>query len=310
MLKILIFFSLFLGFFLLFREVRLLETAVRLLRRTQAGMDMSARQRSLEGRKQLLKLQEGHSLLNRLEKKLYYSGLKWRFPNLTVELWLAGNLAVAAFLFLSLTAVLGMFRALAVLLVLGVLEEAFLRYLRLLNLRVVDEDMMKLLDFLGNYSIVAGEVTGVFRQIGRYMREPVRTALEQCCFETQVTGEPGPALLSMAEKVEHPKFQELARNLEISIRYCADLTALVNGSRRSVREHLRTSRERRGMLREAAVNMLLLLVMSVAVLLTVGHLIDVPMRALLWDTVPGKLGLALLVLIFLLFLGQVQRVHG
>lgn len=79
------------------------------------------------------------------------------------------------------------------------------------------------------------------------------------------------ALLSMAERVEHPKFKELARNMEVSVRYCADFSALVNGSRRSLREYLRVAQERRSMLREGAVNLALLAGMSAVVLLIVGR---------------------------------------
>lgn len=128
--------------------------------------------------------------------------------------------------------------------------------------------------------------------------------------EAQVTGDTGTALLSMADKVEHPKFQELARNMEISVRYCADLTALVSSSRRSMREHLRIAQERKAMLREAIVNMALLLVMSMAVLLTVGHLINLSFQELVWGTIPGRIGLGALGAIFLLFWIQLQRVHS
>lgn len=78
------------------------------------------------------------------------------------------------------------------------------------------------------------------------------------------------ALLAMAERIEHPKFKELARNMEVSVRYCADFSVLVNSSRRSLREYLRVAQERRGMLREGAINLALLAGMSVVVLLIVG----------------------------------------
>ncbi len=93
--------------------------------------------------------------------------------------------------------------------------------------------------------------------------------------------------------MEHPKFKELARNLEISIRYMADLTTLVDSSRRSVREYLRTEEERKGMLREAAINMGLLAAMSVFALMTVDRLIDVSVWKIVTDTLPGHLALGI-----------------
>lgn len=309
MLKVVIFSCLFVSFYQLFYQGRILAWISGVLKKTQTDMDLAARQRGLENRRQLMELQANHSLWFRLEQLLYYSGIKQRFPSMSAEIWVAGELTLMGVLFLIITAFGGIRVALPAIAAVMAAETVLLRYLRARNLRMVNDNLMKLLDFLGNYSITAAEVTSTLDQVSRYMEEPVKTALEECCLEAQVTGDTGTALLSMADKVEHPKFQELARNMEISIRYCADLTALVNSSRRSLREHLRIAQERKAMLREAVVNMSLLLAMSLAVLLTVGHLINLSLRDLVWGTVPGRIGLGALGVIFLLFWAQLQRVH-
>ena len=310
MLKVIIFGCLFGGFYLLFYQGRILAWISRILKKTQTDMDLAARQRGLENRRQLLELQENHSLWFRLEQMLYYSGIRQRFPAMSAEIWVAGELAAMGTLFLVTLTFGGIKAALLIVAAVTAAETVILRYLRARNLRAVNDNLMKLLDFLGNYSITASEVTGTLDQVSRYMEEPIKTALEECYMEAQVTGDTGTALLSMADKVEHPKFQELARNMEISIRYCADFTALVSSSRRSLREHLRIAQERKAMLREAIVNMSLLLVMSLAVLLTVGHLINLTFRELVWGTVPGRIGVGALGVIFLLFWAQLQRVHS
>ncbi len=306
-LYIFLFLLLFHSFLLFFCEINVLRQLSELLKRTRSEMDAASRQRTLAGRKQLLQLQQKHSFLFSLEQQLQYSGLKLRFPKLTVEWWIAGNLAVGSGVFLTLLLLFGWLPALAGVAFLAVGERLMLQGMRSANLRSVNNDLVKLLDFLGNYSITAAEATSVFSQVSRYLEEPLRSALDACCYEAQTTGDAGLALLSMAEKIEHPKFKELARNLEISIRYCADFSALVNSSRRSMREYLRVSRERRGMLREAVVNMVLLLGMSLAVLLTVGHLTDSSLRELLVGTLPGRAVCGILLVIFCLLGGQLHR---
>lgn len=296
-------------FLLLFSEIRVVQQFSALLKRTRADMDAASRQRTLAGRKQLMELEQKHTVLFFLERQLQYSGLKLRFPKLTVEWWTAGNAMVAASVFLLLL-FFGLWYAVAGVILMAVGEVLMLRILRTVNLHRVNNSLMKLLDFLGNYSISSSEATSVFSQVARYMEEPLRSALDTCCYESQTTGDAGLALLSMAEKIEHPKFKELARNMEISIRYCADFSALVNSSRRSMREYLRVSQERRGMLREAAVNMVLLLGMSVIVLMTVGHLTDRTLWELLWGTLPGKAGCGILLGIFGLFGGQLHRAQS
>ena len=272
-------------------------------------MDERTRKRSLEDRKKLMQLQSRHTWWNAMERELNYTGIRLRFPNLTVELWIVCNLAagacLAALLFSQaslLTGCVGLFAFFGV-------EKVIFRWMRTANLKKVNGHLMKLLDFLGNYSITAGEITGILQQVSRYMEEPLKGALESCCYEAQLTGDTGLALLSMAEKIEHPKFKELARNMEVSIRYCADLTALVAGSKRSLREYLRVTQERKGMLQEALINMVLLLVLSLVILAAVGSLVQVPIAQLLLESLPGRVGLCILGVICVLFVGQFRRVN-
>lgn len=302
-----IFLLLFLGFFLLFHEMRALERVAGALKRTREGMEAAARQRRLADRQQLAALEEKHSFWRLLEQQLQYSGIRNRFPQITAEWWIAGNAAAGAFIFVVFGMTGGVKAAAAVLGLFGAAEWYGIKKLRQLNLRRTERNLTKLLDFLGNYSVTSGEITGIFRQISRYLEEPLRSALDICCQQAATTGDTEMALGLMAERVEHPKFKELVRNMEVSIRYCADFTALVDSSRRSLRESLSFSGERRGMVREAMINLILLGGMSVAVLFIVERLTGTDMRRLLTETWPGRLGIGILLLIFLWFRSSLEN---
>lgn len=297
------------GFGLLFQQENMSGRMNALISRTKWGIDEAARRRALEGRRKLQLLTDGDTLWTRLERWLYYTGIKLRFPGVTAEMWLAVHLAALAGITVLGSILGGMRVAIALVMTVGIAEALVMNRLRTRNLKLVNEHMMKLLDFLGNYSITSGEVTSIFFQVSRYMENPIKTVLEACYYEAQTTGDAGLALLGMAEKIEHPKFKELACNMEISLRYCADFTALVTGSRRSLREYLKSARERNGMLREALISMLLLLGMSVAILCAVSYLVQVPVFGLLFRTVPGGIGVAVLVVIGLMFVSQLSKVH-
>lgn len=304
-----IFVMLLTGFLLLFQKIRLLETLEQFFKKTQFEMDGAARRRGLEDRKKLMQLQSRHTWWTALERELNYTGIRLRFPNLTAEMWIAGNLIAGAFVAVLLFAQAGLLAGAIGPLILFGGELAVLRGMRAANLRRVNGHLMKLLDFLGNYSITAGEITGILQQVSRYMEDPLKSALEACCYEAQFTGDTGLALLSMAEKIEHPKFKELARNMEVSIRYCANLTALVAGSKRSLREYLRVTQERKGMLQESLINMGLLMGLSLVILAVVGSLVQIPLSRLLLETLPGRIGLCVLAVICVLFIGQFRRVN-
>ena len=247
--------------FLLFCKIRWLESVKRLLRRTQAGLEDAARQRAGQPTK-LLQMQTEHSFLIFLEQELNYSGLRIRFPFLALEMWITGNAVLTAVIFLGACfAANSVMPAAGVLLIFYFAEYLAILLCRAKTMRSVNDNLLKFLDFLGNYS---GEPRHV-HQISKYMEEPLRSVLEEFYYEAGLTGDINLALLSMAEKVEHPKFKEMARNLEISIRYCADFTAFVNSTRKNVREYLRSVEERKGMLREGMVNMMLLWVVRICV---------------------------------------------
>lgn len=303
-----IFCLIFTGFLLLFGRIRWVETAKRLLSRTKKGMDQSARLRVLENRHKLQELQRNNTWICRAEEFLCYCGMRRRFPACTPEKWIVGNLLGMTVIFGVLLGSSGKFQvALLGIMICGAMEYLFLSTLRAEELRVTNENLLKCLNFLGNYSLTAGEITMVLGQVSRYVEEPLKGALEECAYEAQTTGDSSLALLSMAERIEHPKIKELARNLEISIRYMADLTTLVDSSRRSAREYLRMEEERKGMLREAGINMAVLLGMSVFALLTVDRLIDVSVWKIVSGTLPGHLAVGVYGLILFLFL---RKLYG
>ena len=280
----------------------------RMMRRTFDTMDAAARQRVHENRQLLIDFQERTGFLYRIEQRLMYCGLTGKYRWLTSEVWILINLMVSgAGYFLTLIFSRNFLIALSVLVVIQIVRYLLESYLMGKNYRAVNDNLMKFLDFLGNYSITAGEVTGILKQISKYMEEPLRSVLDECYYEAQTSGDSGLALLAMAEKIEHPRFKELVRNMEISIRYSADFTALVRSSRRSVREHMRTRQERKTMVKEALVNMLILAAMSIVILIAVEQLIGTSMQEILFYTWPGRISVTIILVIFMLLYHQIRN---
>lgn len=305
--KIIIIILLFTGFVMLFAWMKKMRILSKVMTDTKENLRDAAEKRANINRQKLRDLDNGSSFWKKLEENLCYSGIKSKFTFLTAEVFIAVNICLAALLFVIFLAYSGVAAATAAVAVFVVSEVLAFRTARMKLTKSVNENLMKFLDFLGSYSITSGELTAVLGQIGRYMDEPLKTVLEECCYEAQTTGDTGTALLAMAEKIEHPQFKELVRNMEINIRYCADFSVLVSGSRRGMRDYMRTAQERRGMLREAAINMALLLIMSVFSLIIVDGLIDDSIWHILLYSIPGHVSLAIMVLVICLFAGQIMK---
>lgn len=298
-----------LGFGVLFYRFSVFSRWKLFLQKTKSDMEDATRMRMLEQRKELAELVKKESFWYWLERELYYSGLRRRIPKLTPE-WFLAFQCVLTLVFLVIGSSVGGVPGAVLSWIFGMaVQYLVLNLLKMDELRKVNDNLLKLLDFLGNYSITSGEISSVFLQISKYLEEPLKSVLEGCCYEARTTGDIRAALLSMEEKIEHPQFKELVRNMEITERYCADFTILVNSSRRSMREYLRLRGERKSMIREAMINMLLLLGLSFFSLLTADSLIDRSIWEILFLTWPGRFGLFVLAMIFLLFGRQVLRMN-
>lgn len=305
-----LFLTLWIAFFLLFYRFGKLRVLKEFLQRTKAGMEEAARRRLLNSRSNLLRLKENEGIWFWLEKQLVYSGLKRRFSFLRAEGFLLMTIAAGSVLFLTFCAAAGLGAGVLAAAVFFTAEFLVITVGKAAEMHAVNENLLKFLDFLGNYSVTAGDIIGIFGQIGKYMEEPIRSALEECSVEAQTTGDVGMALLSMADKIEHPQFKELVRNIEVSCRYSADFTVLVSFSRRSMREYLKSGRERKSLLREAGINLLLLLGMSVFALVTVNGLLEMSVWTVLTATWPGRAALGVVGVILLLFGIQIYKLEG
>jgi len=249
------------------------------------------------------------TMTRKLDAMLLYSGLNVRLPFLTTENWILIQLLVAG----GVVIVIGLCRiafwiGILIIMLFIVLQYVLVSALIAKNDKAVDENLLKFLDFLGNYSITSGEITSVLYQISGYLDEPLRSALENCYFEAQTLGDTNAALLGMTQKIRHPKFGEVIRNIEVTMRYSADFTILVSQSRRSVREHMRMRQERKSLAKEAWVNMMILGAMTMVIFMTVENLVDVSIETVLFETWIGRGCIMGIGVILLLFYRQVRAI--
>lgn len=275
--------------------------------RAYDSLEAAAARRVRDNRNSLQLFHSKKGFWQRMEQRLLYSGIGSRFPFLTAEIWVVANLAAGAgAYFLALLAGAAWPVALMAAGGLWLLVWLAVNWGMERNYNATDENLLKLLDFLGNYSITSGEITAVLSQVSSYVGEPLRGVLDACYYEAQTSGDTSIALLAMAEKIQHPKFRELARNLEISLRYAADLTVLVSQSRRSLREYTRMRQERKALAREAWINMLILGAMTAVILKALESLVGIPLGEILLHTLPGMAALTVIAVILLLFYRQVR----
>ena len=306
--NVILYLELLFSFCLLFRWIQKESIIHNVVHKAYENLEQAAKKRIADNRTGMLLLRKRKGLVHRLEKQLLYSGMTRRFSHLTPELWIVLHLAICAIIYTMATVCIGTWWIGLILMILfegsvSLLQNLFISQ----NYNAVDGELLKFLDFLGNYSITSGEVTQILKQISPYLEEPLRNVLEECYYEAQTSGDTSLALLSMGEKIQHPKFKELVRNMEISMRYSADFTVLVRQSRKAVREHMRMRQEQKALAGEAWVNILILAAMTVVILKTVEVLIGVPIQEILFGTWVGKGCLAGIIVILFSFYKKIRK---
>lgn len=308
---IILFLEILLLFVILFWWIRKESVIHNVIHRAYENLEQAAQKRVADNREGMHLLSNKKGYWQRLEQQLLYSGLVRKIAFLTPEIYITFRIIMAVILYIAFSIVgrTVWTGVLAVLLFEGILyllQEMLISK----NYNAVDDELLKFLDFLGNYSITSGEVTIILYQISDYLEEPLRTVLEECYYEAQTTGDASMALLSMAEKVQHPKFKELVRNLEISMRYSADFTILVSQSRKAVREHMRMRQEQKALAGEAWINILILGAMTVVILKSVEILIGIPIEEVLLNTWVGRGCLGGILVILFMFYRKIRKLDN
>ncbi len=240
-------------------------------------------------------------------KLFTYSGLEHSL-GVNFEIWFITSLAGAAVLYFAVHAATGSFAAgciaTAVFIVGLYIVELILS---IKNYKAVDENLIKFLNLLNNYSITVGEITVVFQQISRYMPNPLGYVLEECFYDMQMSGDLSSALYYMMEKIEHPDFKELIRNIEICSNYSADYTEIINNSRKIIQDEQKAKNERKSIANEYTVNMILIGSMLLISFALVERLLQISVINIILHTAIGRGCMVVAIAIYVLFVVKILK---
>ena len=220
------------GFYGLMEGFRTTENIKKTAAVVSRRLDEKGRENALRKREAIRMRTDRDGLWSRIDKALVYSCIVRFLPGITTEKFIALLSAACAFIFISSGIVLGAAAALLCTSVFLFSVYAVVRMLEIVNLRRTGDDLPRLLDLLGSYAASGAVYSNIFGQISNYMNEPLRTVFDECGAEGRLSGDMSLALLTMADKIEHPQFKQLIRNMEITSRHSEDIAGLVNDTRR------------------------------------------------------------------------------
>ena len=274
-----------------------------------ARIDRNETRSAVERRKRIKERAGNEGFFARIDRALEYSCIKRRYPKVTSEKFVAGLSTICSVLLISVGMLSGF--AASVIAVFAFLAGVYIliRCMEISALKKTGDDLPRLLDLLGSFAASGAVYSNIFGQISIYMNEPLRSVFDECAAEGRMSGDISLALLSMADKIEHPQFKQLIRNMEITSRHSEDITGLVASTRRSLRDYIREASRRKTILRESAINMVLLLIMSFVVLAITASLSETTPSVVLFESVPGRVSLGVMAAVAFMYFGQASKLY-
>ena len=248
----------------------------------------------LEGR------QEKTNLLYKLDLLVLQSNIKKFIPFASTEILLVLTIVLAATAYgvmahLTGTWIFGMLGFVGV----GFLCYMVLYFMALSNYRKTEESLMTFINLLENYSSMEDELIAIFSRIQTFLTEPIKSAVEQCCIEAEMTGDKGRAIRNLEKRIEHEKFKELVRNLEICSRYEANYGEVIKDSRSLLREYLAAAKERKAILNNARVEIAMIIGCSGIVFWMMNDFTQAGIMSVLLGSMVGNIILTYCILMLL-----------
>ncbi len=212
--------------------------------------------------------QEQIPRLQKWDRYFVQSGISQKIPFLNSQLYLTGILlgAAAGFFLFWLTAgenpVAGMGRG-----VLWMIGESGCGYMVIKVLvrqrrKRTEKELLPFLNVVDNFSKGHEDLFYILENAGRYLKEPLKSAVLECSRHAAQTGKRYEAIQELIYSIQHPKFQEMVHNLDICSRNEANYSEVLKDMRESLVNYLSNRREEETILREGKIQILLILCMG------------------------------------------------
>ena len=259
-----------------------------------------AQESERQAEQQLLILLEGRqektNLLYKLDLLVLQSNIRKFIPFASTEiLFVLATVAYGVVAHLTGTWIFGMLGFVGV----GFLCYMVLYFMALSNYRKTEESLMTFINLLENYSSMEDELIAIFSRIQTFLTEPIKSAVEQCCIEAEMTGDKGRAIRNLEKRIEHEKFKELVRNLEICSRYEANYGEVIKDSRSLLREYLAAAKERKAILNNARIEIAMIIGCSGIVFWMMNDFTQAGIMSVLLGSMVGNIILAYCILMLL-----------
>lgn len=261
----------------------------------------SEQRREAEEQKAIEEGIENHGIFFKIDLALLKSGIQVLFPFITTEVFIlcmaclsVGIFVLSQFIFKSVV-ISVIFVSASIFFVYAVICLLLNR-----NTYKVEENIMKFVNLTENYSKASDDITEILRYTVPFLDEPLKSAVNSCVSEIQITGDTYAAFKRLEIRISHPQFGELIRNIEICSRHDTDYALIIRKNRQMLQEYLSEKKVRKSMANSARLNIVILYAGAVAAIIMAENIGELSLINLLLTTSAGNI-LMLLVFAVIIF---------
>ena len=225
-----------------------------------------ATEKRIREEEQLQKLEgkrEKKHFIYRLDEMLLQTGIKKKFPFLTVELTM---LIMAVFFLIVLMVVteaadsilLGMLST-------GILFMVFKESARMVirhRQRKVEDNIIQFANLIENYAKTSDDIVKILYKISVYLEEPLKTAVEACYTEAFTTGDFSTACAHLDASIGNRYLSAMLTNIESCSRHRANYEEVIHGNKEIIRKYIAERDVQREISRNARMEIMLVLIMG------------------------------------------------
>lgn len=187
----------------------------------------------------------------------------------------------------------------------------FLRlyFMRYMNNKNVESDLITFLNLLGNYSTSSTEIMSIFLQIAPKVKDPLRSCLIECVNESHNSETTIDSVLrNLENKIENPDFKEIIENIIVSIKYSSGFVTLCNNERKILTISIVGKNTIKSCVQNNTRIMCVCLVMLMAMMFPLGTLLDMNIVSFTLTNILGHLYLIIIAVCVLIYIVDLLRV--
>ena len=225
----------------------------------------------------------------KIDRMLDYSGINRKGRVISAEVFIAFMVLCtviinAVSLILTHKLVIGMMISI----VLTVIAFIVLYMMTGVYFNKLESNIMTLLNLVENFNKSDDDIVQIFRKSIAYVEEPLSDLLTLFCSEAETMGDVNKAFDNLQARIEHKRFRQLLRNLQVCFRYETDFDQVIKDCRKSMIDYLAVKSERKAIILNGRMEVIILLACSVLIVFLFASM-TTGMQDLLFSTFIGRI---------------------